>query len=245
MKKLLIILLFALSLQIRSAIIVTPVNINYSYVDCDIDLDLNGIVDFKISQPAPYTVIISCMNTNAFVQVNGGGNAVAYIVNSSIGASTWSTTSGAQMGSFYGQGIRYIGVKLIVSGLTHYGWIKIDVASNATNFSVYKFAYQDIANTTVKAGEEDVVGIFEYKAMVKDFNVFPNPLSSVGTLFFDKNILGEIFVTVFDISGRAAFKSTVKSNSIDFSEANLQKGIYFITIFEDGNYIGQKKIALF
>lgn len=244
MKKLLLILSVALSAKMHSAIIVTSINQGFSTNDCNIDLDINGIDDFKIFRPAFNTIDVGCQHGNALVQVNGGGNAIAYMYNATIGASTWSNTSAALMNAFYGQGLRYIGVKIIVAGQTYYGWVSVAVASDANTFTVYEYAYQNTPNTTIKAGEIDVIGIFENQIAKKNFTVYPNPVSVNGTLFFDKNLNQDMSITLFDFIGKEILHASLKNNTFNFSEANLCKGIYFIRVFENKQYIGDKKIVV-
>lgn len=245
MKKNLFILLIVLNAKMYSTIIVTSINMGFSNNPCNIDLDINGIDDFSIFRPAFNTIDVGCQHSNAFLQVNGGGNAIAYINNATIGASTWSNTSGALMNAFYGQNMRYIGVKIIVLGITYYGWISVAVASDANSFTVYEFAYQDIPNTPIKAGEKDTgIGIFENSLSERAFNIYPNPVSINENLHFNGDFESDLYVKFYDISGKEIIETKVSGGKLFLGDLKITKGFYFIRLFEREVYCGSKKILI-
>ena len=55
---------------------------------------------------------------------------------------------------FAGAGDKYIGVKFVLGGNTHYGWIEVNVASKTTQVTVKRFAYETTADLGINAGSE-------------------------------------------------------------------------------------------
>lgn len=50
-------------------------------------------------------------------------------------------------------GDRYLGVRFNIGGNTHYGWVRLEVPAGFTGVVVKDFAYEDIPNTTILAGD--------------------------------------------------------------------------------------------
>ncbi len=56
-------------------------------------------------------------------------------------------------GHLANQGIKYIGAKIMISGVIHYGWIKVSVSSSSTkSVTVLGYAYETVALAPILAG---------------------------------------------------------------------------------------------
>lgn len=91
---------------------------------------------------------------------------------------------------------KYLGVEFDISGSTHYGWIRLDVAANG-NFTVKDFAYESSPGAGIKAGEKDYI----YK------NGSWTPSNPDGVSSFTDNILIE--------NGTASLTGDTKANNIE------------------------------
>ena len=81
------------------------------------------------------------------------------IERSSGGQSGGSTTSGRYclVGQWGNKGSRYLGVKFLINGQTHYGWIRMSVTrhdhhAQSLNGTITEFAYETTANKAITAG---------------------------------------------------------------------------------------------
>jgi hypothetical protein len=81
------------------------------------------------------------------------------IERSSGGQSGGSTTSGYSLVGQWGanKGSRYLGVKFLINGQTHYGWIRMSVTrhnhhAQSLNGTITEFAYETTANKAISAG---------------------------------------------------------------------------------------------
>jgi len=87
---------------------------------------------------------------------------------------------------------------------------------------------------------------FEEKGILKTIDIiaYPNPTSDFISLQFDKLVVGEIEVSVFDFSGRLLFnKKYANRKTIKLNLTSLAKGIYLINIsINNGSKLAVKVI---
>ena len=225
-----------------SSVYLTIINSTYH-----LDLNNDGITDFDIvsngSTQSNGGVYISCPNSSAYLQVINS-KATAFSFNNSIGGGTWSNSSFIDMSNFYGQtSQKFLGLKVVKSGITYYGWARIDSPTNGSNFTIYEYAYQDSPNITVLAGETSSVGLNNYTHEQKSIKLHPNPVKSSGTLIIDSEF-NDGLIEILDLTGKTAFKTIVKDHMIELTDSNLPVGLYFIKIYLDGKYNSTKKLVL-
>jgi hypothetical protein len=90
------------------------------------------------------------------------------------------------------------------------------------------------------------VGIAENK-LNANFSVFPNPASeSVTVSLSNLNSTETIFVNVIDVSGKLISSERISSGTSTFqcSTKELENGIYFLRLTENGKVIGNKKLVV-
>ena len=142
------------------------------------DIDVNGSTKFTIAQQTfVYTssfwsfagignVTAGAMwigNNNAFNGVsalsgdaNIGDSTSAWgqrpsgasILNLGFFAATYSSGGG----EFLGTTGQYIGICFEDNGATHYGWIQLDMAADASTVTINSWAYNDVAGAPIAAG---------------------------------------------------------------------------------------------
>lgn len=73
------------------------------------------------------------------------------------GQSTNSNSEYSMVGQWGKKGYRYLGVKFLIKGQTHYGWIRMEVTrkphhQRSLNGTITEYAYETIANKEIGAG---------------------------------------------------------------------------------------------
>jgi hypothetical protein len=156
------------------------------------------------------------------------------VINSS--SSTWfypSTSmihmngNGAE-GHWIGVTDKYLGVRLKVAGQWHYGWIRLDVPSNAGSYTVKDYAYNSMPNQQIIAGNAGSTGIVEYPLINKDKTIafFPNPTKG-NFIVQIPNETGRVEVfNVYGIMEQTKFLDATGSCNFELTT----KGIYFIQV---------------
>lgn len=142
------------------------------------------------------------------------------------------TTNG---GNFENSNDLFIAVKFEIGvsmPTTHYGWIRVDVASNAGNMTIKDFAYESTPNGAINPS---VTSITE-KELAKT-NVFfaNNELNITG-------VEGTYNVAVVDLLGKSISNTTVNNNAV-ITLNNINNGIYLVKVTK-GNAVVTKKVYI-
>jgi len=126
-------------------------------------------------------------------------------------------------GSFNGAVDQYVAMKFDISGQTHYGWMRLDVAANANSFTVKDYAYDATANTPINAGDM-TTGIAQHL------------LNGVKVFAFDNKVnisLGDVTnasVLITDMTGRVVINATLPSGNEQFNLSAQSAGMYLVTV---------------
>ena len=203
----------------------------------NVDLNNDGIDDYTISRGGidDFNIIaIGQLHDSCYISyynIESCIYAKAYLVNQIIGANEqW--TDGANIanyggittcmhwGAFPGQTDAYLGLKMIVNGINYFGWVRIDVASDATWFRLKDYAYD---SKPISAG--DAITQVDDHITDNNITIFPNP--TTGKIYINLRNIEAVNIEIADISGRVYIsKKLFGSGLIDLSE--YPKGIYFI-----------------
>ncbi len=139
-----------------------------------LDLDGDGTDDFNFGLPGASSVFNSYTSYNSAFISNPASNSWVgssdpYALSSSYAISAsasfagsgggWNLGSASSAGSNYsgnfpGQGDQFIGVKFDISGETHYGWIRINLASSCDALTIVDWAYEETPDVGILAGDE-------------------------------------------------------------------------------------------
>lgn len=138
-------------------------------------------------------------------------------------------------GNYPNAGDKYIAVKFVIGANTHYGWIRVSVV-NSTSITIKDFAYEDVANQSIEAGQT-VTGINKSLAtttIVKNNNntievEFANAFS--GT------------VEVVSLSGQVIRTENVNGTTCALDLTTVAKGIY-IVVFTGKDGYASRKVAI-
>ena len=148
--------------------------INHSMVTNDtynIDLDGDGVDDFEMQLNTYYSSSSFSGDIDRLVDGNnwmGTGFASALssgvAVNSSSAIDWEPSDNNWDLGFFYpggssvsgnfpGAGDKFIGVKFDISGTTHYGWIRVNLAADAQSMTIVDWAYNQTAGAEILTGD--------------------------------------------------------------------------------------------
>ena len=89
-------------------------------------------------------------------------------------------------------------------------------------------------------------GIQQTALFNANLSIFPKPTSEILNVNFSSTSVGKSQVKIYDIQGKEVQAEesdlTIGGNSIQFSIANLNNGIYFIEVYADKRKLGTQKI---
>jgi hypothetical protein len=163
-------------------------------------------------------------------------------------ASTWLDTTAAG-GTFYfnsaygfGQTLlgtantgadTYIGARFLIGANTHYGWVRINVAADASSVTIKDYAYNGTANGPINAGQ--TVGIAEIAAT--SWNAYSNGTSIIVKAEFEGN------VEVIDMTGNLITSGLIANGELSMDVSNASAGMYLVRV-TNGTTSATKKISL-
>jgi hypothetical protein len=128
--------------------------------------------------------------------------------------------------AFCGEGEAYLGVRFDVSGDTHYGWVRVDIA-DSSNFTVLGYAFEATPDTAINAGDEGTLGLGDQN--FNDFNYFvsENRLNLSAATAMEQ-------VTIHNVLGQQVMDRQLSSRSEIIDIAELKSGIYLATVSIEG-----------
>lgn len=133
-------------------------------------------------------------------------------------------------GNFIGATDKFIGAKFTAGLATHYGWIRVDVAADASTITVKDFAYNSTADAAINAGEMANLENFavENKVTIKThldeafINVTPDLIG------------GEL--VIINMAGQEVKSSVIGDVNAKITYDGLDTGIYtLVARFESGS----------
>lgn len=139
-----------------------------------LDLNNDGTDDFRIWHNGSSNLYISpLVATNAVLGSGGATFAYPFALNLNdpinAGAGTFFTNGFAggfqslnygscSFGNWCSITDGYMGLRFDIGGNTHYGWVRLDVNASGSVWSVKDYAYEDVANASIDAGEMTAIG---------------------------------------------------------------------------------------
>lgn len=127
-----------------------------------------------------------------------------------------------------------IGVRFVAGANTHYGWVRIQISTDALTTTIKDYAFNTVPNTGLNCGETGL-GINEM------------PASQWFASTSGKNIIVSAKVdgalTVVDATGRVVATGEVVNGTANIAMTEANAGIYVVK-FENGSATGTKKVVL-
>jgi hypothetical protein len=216
-----------------------------------LDLDGDGVDDFSLNVyngTAPFGVAVifpgtsSVYNTNGIVGILSAGytypsnltsgaiiDGNSPIVNGERGDLNWNSCNYPNSNFCGGVTDGYIGLQFMVSGNTHYGWVRIDLTADATSMTVKDFAYQSTPNAGIKAGNDG--SLSTDNQTIAGFNHFYN--SSTKQLTLSAN---EAFsnISLYNLLGQEVIAKNLSSNNEVIDMSAVKDGVYIGTVNVNG-----------
>ena len=214
-------------------------------------LDLNGdfITDYEIrhnpsGNGANAIRVHTDVASNAVLGMNGGGNynypfALDSAAPISSGATDWLQHSTYQTlnwnscsysgSQWCGVTDKYLGLRFDIGGNTHYGWARLDVGLDPTNWLIKGYAYNSTPDEGIAAGDEGTLTVGDQ--YFKDFIYFVDANSQLN---LRANAPMENLQLVNIIGQEVISQKLANSNEI-INISSLKSGIYIASISINGN----------
>ena len=238
----------------KGAIVHTDVNPDSTVVGdvFEIDLDNDGSGDIKLRQKSmggrEQVQIYTAAIMNGLIGYKGGfgyyyasklnqgdpiGPAQSFeIFGNTYGFLLYDGVAG-QFGPWANAVDGYVGFSFTMAGNTHYGWIRLDVAQDATFFIIKSYAYEDAADTPILAGATGLAGIKDGG----DFAKAGITAYSYGNRIYLNATNGESMkgdIRVYNTLGQVVYNSKTGQRNVQIELNNTTTGIYFLEMIIDG-----------
>lgn len=138
---------------------------------------------------------------------------------------TW--TSYSSYGNWLGAQDKFLGLKFKIGANTHYGWARLDVSSNADQFTIKDYAYNATANTSINAGDMGGPTSISEVTLLQNINVMANN----GQLKI--NIPVEYIgynLKVVSMMGQEVINNKLANTTTSFDISSQAKGVYLVLI---------------
>ena len=211
-----------------------------SGVSLDFDFNNDGVSELNFAEddfigPSslvsyPNMAVVDIMGTGTLASGHGWDIARALPVGFTIDATGVFDIQGdvyvnaphADPNEIFPEGISFIGVKLIYSGNTHYGWIRVNSVSNV--ITVLDYAYNTVAGASINTGQ--TLEVKDYNNAL-DVSCYPNPTKDIIHINTIKTIEEAHLI---DALGRTVSLS-ISNNEVNIS--TFPSGAYFLHIKSD------------
>jgi hypothetical protein len=170
------------------------------------------------------------INAGAMFNSSGATLGVDVLINVPLLAYTYAF----QGGQFLGVTDKFLGVKFTAGANTHFGWVRLDVAGDASTVTIKDYAFNASPNSEILAGQmvglEDVS--VENKVTVKTtlneaiINVTPDLIG--GT------------VNMFSMSGQLVASTSIQDVDTKLSFEGIETGIYTVAAQFDAGQVTKK-----
>ena len=142
------------------------------------------------------------------------------------------STTGLWLG---GLSDKYLGLKIEIDSITHYGWIRLDVDSTNNSFIVKDYAYNTTPNEGIYAGEL----VSNIQESISDYEIY----YAYPEIHFILPIENQnLNIEILNLSGEIIYSKNLTTNRIDVSD--FIPGIYFVKLIDENKIIVVKEIVV-
>lgn len=197
---------------------------------------VNGLMGTTGTSSQAAQFVSNLSNGNA---IGASGNFVTSAVFAqetffSAPAVSFSTTN--TWGNFVGATDAYIGVSFDISGSTHYGWVRCDVASDATTVTIKDYAYDATAGTTINAGDMGSAGL---DGIPTEDKVNFKTLLDHTVVNVTPDLIGSELAMV-DLAGNTVSSVVINDVNTTVQYNDLKAGIYMVVVKTDTDNVSKK-----
>ena len=227
--------------QINSYPVNQTVTISSGSFNIDVDNDSNDDYTFEIlplSGSSNAARVISLGNSQVMDgSTFGYPDALNFGDNVSAPYSSGNAVLGTDVGGggqFTGDGMKYLGLNIDISGESHLGWISLEVVASNDTIILHDIGYNTTANDGITAGLMSTTSVNETSLI--DLEIYPNPCQNI--IRFDwPNLASRIRYSISDLTGKLILNGEAYK-TIDVS--TLAAGTYILTIAEGQNSVRKK-----
>lgn len=214
-----------------------------------IDLNNDAIVDFTLYKttgtaeavrmhPAPGNEVLGTTSYGQFFLasvLNAGDliNGTATMWNGTMNGSMMTLVWG-NYGYWAGMSDKYLGLRFVVGGDTHYAWARLTVAGDASSGTLKDFAYESTPGTGIQAGN----GVSVPEVTESETNIFPNPSQGQVTL----EIEADYQMMIMDYTGRVVMDQEVEAGTHQINLSDQPAGVYIVRLMNDNESIEKRLI---
>jgi hypothetical protein len=119
----------------------------------------------------------------------------------------------------------FVGVRFDISGATHYGWARIEMAADGSSMTVKDYAYESTAGSAINAGDTG-----NGTAGVNDISNDVSIRTIAGNLRIDLENVSNADIIVSNLSGQNVISDNMNSNVKVISMSDLSTGIYLVNV---------------
>lgn len=217
-------------------------NINQTLIgpsSITLDIDSNSTDDFTFDiltlSPGTYAArvlpvaLTSILDNSTFGYadaLNFGDPVTGYF---NTGTGILGTIAGA--GQFNGMGIKYLGFKINLSGMDHYGWFKLNCSTNRDTLIIISVGFNTIANAPITAGQTTSLAINETSSNShQSIQVYPNPASNFVIVNTEFEMI-DATVIIHNALGQEIHSFTFSSGrTLTFSTSLIDNGYYTLSL---------------
>ena len=130
----------------------------------------------------------------------------------------------------------------LTSDLGYIAALEVINFPNPNNFFYVKYGADGCDTLAAHCATMNLVGISETRNKIDNITIYPNPVNDfLKVELLDTISIDQIEVTIYDILGKEVKKADLKS-TLSIELMGLEKGIYFIKVMRNGNFICHQKI---
>lgn len=130
----------------------------------------------------------------------------------------------------------YLGFHFAIGTDTHYGWARVQVATNPLTMTIKDYAYNSVAGEPIEAGQT---------LSVNDYAVNEVKIVSLNKTVALYNLPENTDYKLLDISGKAVMQGSINDNTYVIEANSLSNGIYIVELTDTfTKAVIRKKIVL-
>jgi hypothetical protein len=142
-------------------------------------------------------------------------------------------------GQFLNTTDKYVGARFEISGLIHYGWIRLDCDATGSQFTIKDYAYNLTPNELIPAGQTGgFVGVSDLSATSLNV-VYSDNVLQVTNL--DASVAGEL--RVYNLNGQEVMTEAIDASGEQIQINDLAAGLYVARV-RYGTDIVTKRIVI-
>jgi hypothetical protein len=170
------------------------------------------------------------INPGAMFTSSGGALAVDVFVNVPLLGYTYAY----QGGEFLGVSDKFLGVKFVAGATTHYGWVRLDVAADASSITIKDYAYNLFPDGEILAGQ--MVGL---ENIAVDEKVTVKTTLNEALINVTPDLIGGT-VNMYNMSGQLVASTSIQDVDTKLSFEGIETGIYTVAAQFDAGQVTKK-----